>query len=165
MKNIKRLTLFLFLLLISCMDLKNKNTKIEIENNNRHYHPILFGNQINLKYKIKNIGKNPLIISDIFTSCSCVTVENNSKKIIQPGKENTIHLTYSANMTVGFNKHFISLYGNFEEDQHQELVFDIYVVPITETTEEYDETFREKMLMQGNNKSSNNNYYFEKINR
>lgn len=43
----------------------------------------------------KNIGKKPLILDDVISSCDCTTV-NWSKQPIMPGKTGTIKATYTA---------------------------------------------------------------------
>lgn len=45
-----------------------------------------------------NIGKKPLILDDVISSCDCTTVEW-SKKPIMPGQKGTIKATYTAKNT------------------------------------------------------------------
>ena len=45
-----------------------------------------------------NIGKKPLILDDVISSCDCTTVEW-SKQPIMPGKKGTIKATYTAKHT------------------------------------------------------------------
>jgi len=42
-----------------------------------------------------NIGKKPLILDDVISSCDCTTVDW-SKQPVMPGKKGTIKLTYTA---------------------------------------------------------------------
>ena len=46
----------------------------------------------------KNIGKKPLILDDVISSCDCTTVDW-SKQPIMPGKKGTIKATYTAKHT------------------------------------------------------------------
>ncbi|WP_430612147.1 DUF1573 domain-containing protein [Flavobacterium sp. JP2137] len=133
----------------SCTDLSNQKTRIEIEDNERHYSPVRFEQELEIVYKIKNTGSAPLVIDEVFTSCSCITVENSSTKMIPEGQEGFIFLSYTANSTVGYAKHFISLYGNFEDSDCQELIFDIHIVPPHLYTKDYEDVFREENLKNG----------------
>lgn len=45
-----------------------------------------------------NIGKKPLILDDVISSCDCTTVDW-SKQPIMPGKKGTIKATYTAKHT------------------------------------------------------------------
>ncbi len=45
-----------------------------------------------------NIGKKPLILDDVISSCDCTTVDW-SKQPIMPGKKGTIKATYTAKQT------------------------------------------------------------------
>ncbi len=165
MKKCIAFSLTLLLLLIACGDLRDQKTSVLIEDNDRHYHPILFGQELDIVYNLKNTGKAPLLISDIFTSCACLTIENGTTKTIPAGEQGFIRLKYKANMTVGYAKHYISLYGNFDEDEHQELIFDVNVVPDQVHIKDYEDVFREesqknggtKQLVDGN--ENNKGYY------
>lgn len=53
--------------------------------------------------KIKNIGKKPLIISNIATSCGC-TVPKWTVEPIAPGKDGEITVTYNTANMGNFNK-------------------------------------------------------------
>lgn len=54
-------------------------------------------------FKFKNIGKSPLVISNISSSCGC-TVPEKPKDPIMPGKEGEIKVKYDTNRIGGFNK-------------------------------------------------------------
>ncbi len=140
----------LVLIFISCTsDLPNQTTSIEIQDNNRHYSPILYEQTIDLVYKIKNTGNGPLVISDIFTSCACIIIHDGTTKMIPIDKEGFIRLTYTASMNVGYAKHHIFIFGNFEDDEPKELIFDIHIVPSQLLIKDYEDVFREENLKKG----------------
>lgn len=156
-------------LLLSCVDLSTKKTTIEIEDNNRHYYPILAGQQKDIAFKIKNTGKNPLVVTDIITSCGCLNTEQGlgATFTVPPNKERILTLSYNSAKNIGYVKHYITLYGNFEDMPFQELVFDINVVPNAMYTKDYEELYTDKINEEGGFKrfvdgdESNKGYYMD----
>jgi hypothetical protein len=61
-------------------------------------------------YRIKNEGKNPLIILEANTSCNCTDLEW-PRQPIPPGDTARIHVTYTPNARGRFSK-IIDLYCN-----------------------------------------------------
>lgn len=156
------------ILLTSCGDISERKTSMVVEDNNRHYYPILAGQQKDVSFKLKNTGKNPLMITDIITSCGCLKA-NNEKGIftVPPGKERILTLSYDSSKNIGYVKHYITLYGNFEESEFEELIFDINVVPNALYTKDYEELYSEKIQAEGGFKKfvdgdeSNKGYYMD----
>jgi len=65
---------------------------------------VVEGPQITHDFKIKNDGKEPLILSNVRASCGC-TVPTWPKEPILPGKESVISATYNTSGRPGhFNK-------------------------------------------------------------
>lgn len=54
-------------------------------------------------FKFKNVGKSPLIISNIKSSCGC-TVPKKPTEPILPGKSGEIEVKYATNRPGGFSK-------------------------------------------------------------
>lgn len=61
----------------------------------RHYYPILEGEELWIAYDIWNTGKNPLVISEIQTSCGCI-VADEGKRIIPPGHDERLMFRYDS---------------------------------------------------------------------
>lgn len=142
---------YCLLLLASCGNIADKKTTMVVEDNNRHYYPVLAGQPKDIAFKLTNTGKNPLIITDIITSCGCLKEESGfgGNFTIPPGKERILTLSYNSAKNVGYVKHYITLYGNFENAEYQELVFDINVVPNALYTKDYEELYTEEMNSEG----------------
>lgn len=158
---------FIFLL-SSCLDISSRKTTMEIEDNERHYYPVLVGQQKDLSFKLKNTGKNPLMITDIITSCGCLKLEDgNGTFSVPPGKERILTLSYNSAKNIGYVKHFVTLYGNFQQSSFQEIVFDIHVVPNAMYTKDYEELYSDEMMRQGGLKKvvegeeNNKGYYLD----
>lgn len=152
----------------SCVDLAKRKTILEVEDNERHYYPILAGQQKDLSFKLKNVGKNPLMITDIITSCGCLKVDEGTGAFtVPPGKERLLTLSYNSAKNIGYVKHYITLYGNFEDALYKELVFDINVVPNAMYTKDYEELYSDEIKAQGGFKefvdgdASNKGYYMD----
>lgn len=154
------------LLCTSCLNIANRKTTINVEDNDRHYYPILAGQRKDIAYKITNTGKNPLMITDIITSCGCLNVDKGTAVFtIPPGKDRILTLSYNSAKNVGYVKHYITLYGNFEKALFKELVFDINVVPNAMYTLDYEELYADEVKKDGGVKefvdgSENNKGYY-----
>ena len=57
-------------------------------------------------FKFTNVGKSPLIIKEIKTSCDCA-VPKKPEKPIMPGEKATITVVYDTSKTGGFSKEII----------------------------------------------------------
>lgn len=141
MKNV--VAILLLLSISSCVD-RNKKTTLEIIDNNRHYYPILQGQELDIVVNVVNVGENAFALTDLHTSCGCITVEKSSIKTLLPEKEGTVVLKYNSTKNVGFVEHYITLYGNFENDDKMEIKFDVNVVPNALYTKDYEELFLEE---------------------
>lgn len=64
-------------------------------------------------FKFKNVGKSPLVISRIQSSCGC-TVPKKPSDPIMPGKTGEIEVKYATNRLGGFSK-TITVYSNATE--------------------------------------------------
>ncbi|MCQ2284972.1 MAG: DUF1573 domain-containing protein [Bacteroidales bacterium] len=62
-----------------------------------------------------NIGKKPLILDDVVSSCDCTTVTW-SKKPVMPGQKGTIKATYTAKATGLISKR-LTVFSNANTDR------------------------------------------------
>lgn len=70
-----------------------------------------------IAYQIKNSGKKPLVITNIFSDCSCTQATYN-KEAILPGDTGTIQLTYNAG-TEGKILRVLRVYSNATNNPYQ----------------------------------------------
>ncbi|MEN8124115.1 MAG: DUF1573 domain-containing protein [Bacteroidota bacterium] len=75
----------------------------EFENEVIDYGDILKNSDGNRVFKFKNVGKSPLIISYIKSSCGC-TVPSKPKEPIMPGETGEIKVKYATNRVGPFSK-------------------------------------------------------------
>ncbi len=147
----KFILLFTTVLLVTgCIDIANRKTTMTIEDNDRHYYPLLAGEHKDLSFKLKNTGKNPLMITDIITSCGCLKVDEGLGAFSVPsGKERILKLSYNSAKNIGYVKHYITLYGNFDNAEFKEISFDINVVPNAMYTKDYEELYNDEVNAAG----------------
>lgn len=131
-----------------CYD-KNKKTTLKITDNYRHYYPICVGQELDIMFEIENTGEYPFILSDIVTSCGCLTLKKSSINVIRAGKKGMLRMTYDSRKNIGYVKHYITLYGNFTTTNKIDIVFDVNVVPDAQYTKDYEELYRDKVSKQG----------------
>jgi len=72
---------------------------------------VVEGPQITHDFKIKNEGKEPLILSNVHASCGC-TVPTWPKEPILPGKESVISVTYNTSGRPGHFTKSITIESN-----------------------------------------------------
>lgn len=156
------------LMMTSCMNVLDKKTILEVEDNDRHYYPVLAGQLKDVSFNLKNTGKNPLMITDIITSCGCLKVNEDERAFsVPPGKERLLTLSYNSAKNIGYVKHYITLYGNFQKGPLQEIMFDINVVPNALYTKDYEELYKDELDAQGGVKrfvdgdENNKGYYMD----
>lgn len=159
--NSMRKSNFWLIVLLGCLSLCNscsgriEPTTVEIEDPIRHYYPILEGEELWIAYDIWNTGKNPLVISEIQTSCGCI-VADEGKRIIPPGHDERLMFRYDSSKNRGFTRHQIRLYGNFDQENMLLLEFDVQVIPPSDNGSDYEESLPEKKW-----KKYPDNYYVD----
>ncbi|MES2381951.1 MAG: DUF1573 domain-containing protein [Bacteroidota bacterium] len=73
----------------------NNLTEITFDQNMFDFGTIKEGELVNYKFKFKNTGKIPLLISNAVASCGC-TVPNWPKEPIMPGQTSEIDVTFNS---------------------------------------------------------------------
>ena len=78
-------------------------------------------------FKFKNVGKSPLVISRIQSSCGC-TVPKKPEDPIMPGASGEIEVKYDTNRPGGFSKQ-ITVFSNASEPQKSLRIKGIIIKP------------------------------------
>lgn len=143
-RKIRKISFLIFILAITGCGIENKKTTLKITDNGRHYYPILRGQKLHVIFPIENIGKNPFILSDVFTSCGCMVLSKKSSiKAIPAGRTGNLILEYNSDANTGYVKQYITLYGNFDSAKQMTLTFDVNVVPEPQYTKDYEQRYLE----------------------
>lgn len=111
-----------FILFIGLLGFSAKAQEIKIDKNapvfkfekeTIDYGDIEKGSDGKRVFTFKNVGKSPLIISNIKTSCGC-TVPSYPKEPIMPGSQAEVTVIYDTNKVAPFNK-AITVFSNASE--------------------------------------------------
>ncbi len=85
--------------------------EIQFEETLHDFGNIKEGTQATYEFKFKNIGKGPLLLSDVHVSCGCTTPVW-SKEAIDPGKTGTITAIFDSKGRPGVFNKFITVTSN-----------------------------------------------------
>lgn len=164
MKTIN-IIIIVFLSVIYGCSTELKPTSVKINDPVRHYYPIMTGEILTLSYEIENTGKEPLVISEIQTTCGCVATDE-KRRVIPEGQKAVINFEYDSSKNIGYVEHEILLYGNFENSSICKLYFDVNVVPGSDYTEDYEVLHKErekKNIFKKSTSSGKKNYYVDSV--
>jgi len=76
---------------------------IKFETDTIDYGTIKKGSEKDRIFKFKNVGKKPLILTEVTASCGC-TIPSYPKTPLKPKKSSEIKVTYDTNRVGPFNK-------------------------------------------------------------
>ena len=126
------------LLLPSCTKEMDLTTMI-IQDSIRHYHPLVQGTDLIMRYRIANIGDEPLVLTDVQPSCGGIVEDPQTNNIIPPGQELLMKFKFQSDKYSGFVKHSIRLFGNIYPEGIATISFDLDVIPPALGSPDYEE--------------------------
>ncbi len=88
---------------------------IQFTKTTHDYGTLQQGGDGNCEFKFKNTGKEPLILSNVISSCGC-TVPSWTREPIMPNKEGTIKVKYDTNR-IGIISKQITVMSNAKTDR------------------------------------------------
>lgn len=150
MKKIFYVILIVVIFVVICLSTNMcsksvRPTEVMVQDSIRHYYPMIQGQELTLKYRVANIGDDPLVITDIQPSCGCISIDGKKNNIILPQKEQTFVFKFASDKFVGEVEHQIYIYGNIaNKDSMVVLYFSTNVVPPTTASTDYEENYYEK---------------------
>lgn len=83
------------------------------------------GEKIEIVYRFKNTGENPLVIKDVRPSCGC-TVAEKPLEPVAPGKEGSIKAVFDSHNKPGPNHKTITVVTNTQPETYS-LTFNVIV--------------------------------------
>ncbi|MDR2410481.1 MAG: DUF1573 domain-containing protein [Bacteroidales bacterium] len=98
---------------------KEKSAEITFDNLVHDYGTILEGDPGECEFVFKNTGKEPLVLSNVYSSCGC-TIPSWPKDPIMPGKSSSIKVKYNTSRVGSINK-TITVESNAGESKRVEL--------------------------------------------
>ncbi len=101
-KIITLCAVLLSFLAFTAMQTSNK-PEFKFESETHDFGKIPQGTPVTTDFKFTNVGKEPLIISDVKPTCGCTTREY-TKTPVKPGESGFIRLTFNAAVAAPFSK-------------------------------------------------------------
>jgi hypothetical protein len=92
---------------------------------------ILEGQKLEVVFRFRNTGSNPLVIASATPSCGC-TVPSKPEKPILSGQEGEIKAVFDSQGRTGTNHKSISVQANTEGGMAHNLIFDVQVIGKTD---------------------------------
>ena len=117
-------------------------TTIVVQDSIRHYYPLVQGTDMELSWRIANVGKEPLVLTDVQPSCGCITEDLGKNNIVLPGDEITLKFQFRTEGYAGYVRHTIRLFGNIFPKGMACLVFDTNVVAPAFGSPDYEERLK-----------------------
>jgi hypothetical protein len=103
-----------------------KLTTIQWIDSVKDYGKISEGQVLEVAFRFKNTGDQPLVIENVRPGCGC-TVANPPKEPILPGQEGVINATFNSQGRSGPNKKDIYITANTKEKKDFVVHFDVEV--------------------------------------
>ncbi len=92
-----------------------ETTTIEFDQHEFAFGSIEQGEQVSKTFVFKNTGDNPLVISDVKTSCGC-TVPSYSKEPVGPGSEGFLKVTFNSAGKSGSQHKTVTVISNTDPE-------------------------------------------------
>lgn len=86
-------------------------TSIQFESKKYTFDPVVSGDKVTTKFKFTNTGKEPLLISDVKTSCGC-TASDYPKEPVAPGESGEIEAVFDTSGKTGAQTKNITVMTN-----------------------------------------------------
>lgn len=120
-------------------------TVVQVEDSIRHYPSIILGDELDMVYVVRNVGKEVLVITDIQPACSAIESSAANVTTVPPGEEVPLKFTFHSDKNIGLARHSIRLFGNIAPAGVAELVFDTHVVRPSTDLSDYEEYYQKNM--------------------
>jgi Protein of unknown function (DUF1573) len=149
MKTFKLIGIFLAIITLNCKKYSEgnlseiKKTQFKLEFPNRKYFAVQQGQKLKLVYQIENTGNEILFVTNVQTSCGCLTSTFPTSPISK-GDKGIIKLEFDSSKSLGFVEHFFTIVSN-SDTIYKEFKFETNVVPNSLYTKDYEEIYNEKI--------------------
>lgn len=95
----------------SATQMSDKQAAIKFDKEEHDFGTLLQGEVVSYSFHFTNTGSQPLIISEVGSSCGC-TVGDYPREPIAPGKTGAIKVTYNSAGHNGFQSRFLTVMSN-----------------------------------------------------
>ncbi len=123
-------------------------TRVRFKDSVRHYFAIPQGKEQTAAFKFFNVGKHPLAVLEVQTSCGCAEVEY-PDRLIQPDGEAYIIVKFDTYKYLGYSQVHVYVRMNTDPIETHVLIFDLNVVPDAHYVKDYEEIYKEREEKEG----------------
>ena len=95
---------------------KKKLPKFQFVHKDFDFGLIYEGEEVIHKFKFKNVGGSPLVISDVSATCGC-TITTYSREPIAPGEEGYIEVTFDSSGRKGMQHKTVNILANTQPNR------------------------------------------------
>ena len=103
-----------------------RNTAIQWIDSTLDFGRIREGETVEARFRFRNTGDHPLVISNVSPSCGCTVAEKPAEPVA-PGAEGSIRASFDSRGRLGPNRKTLNVYSNTPEGMHQ-LAFTVEVL-------------------------------------
>ncbi|NWJ51555.1 MAG: DUF1573 domain-containing protein [Bacteroidetes bacterium] len=89
----------------------NEIPQVRFESDMHDFGEVVEGEKVSFSYKFTNLGKGPLIIKSVASSCGC-TVGEYTKDTIKPGGQGDVTVSFDSWHRVGFQQKSVTVNMN-----------------------------------------------------
>lgn len=97
-----------------------------LDSANKDFGTIPEGRKVEVAFRFRNTGANPLVITQVRPSCGC-TIADQPQEPIAPGAEGHISATFNSNGHPGINRKTLFVTANTKGSQNYSLHFTVVV--------------------------------------
>lgn len=119
-----------------------KPTAVHIVDSIRHYPATILGDDLQMVYVVKNIGKDVLVITDVQPSAPTIEADSKNVSMIPPGKEGRLKFTFHSDKNIGLARHVIRIFGNILPSGEAQIIFDTHVLRPSTDLSDYEEYYQ-----------------------
>jgi hypothetical protein len=88
------------------------------EENSHDFGDLIQGDKVNYTFEFTNTGNQPLLISNVLTTCGC-TATKWPKKPVGPGKTGQLKITFNSSGKMGRQNKIITVISNANPQQYR----------------------------------------------
>lgn len=105
-----------------------QGARIQWDNNKHEFGDVVQGNKVEHAFKFTNIGRSPLIITNVEVSCGCTTPKGWPRDPVKPGEKGEILVAFNSASKYGMQNKVITVVSNAENADARQLVFTANVI-------------------------------------
>jgi hypothetical protein len=111
----------------------NEKAEFKFNEEKHDFGKIPQGTPVTTAFEFTNIGKEPLILTEVRPTCGC-TIADYTKNPVKPGEKGIIKITYNAAVASSFNKTIVVTSNAKTPQKYLNIVGEVVAKPATSTS-------------------------------